>query len=93
MTENIKEVTEFEMIVSYRCPNTDNKTVEILPTPNIECETEDCHICGHHIKIYLDMKCGECGMWHEIIIRDDDPGSNSHRRHEMMEVSHESNKS
>ena len=93
MKERIRQVTDFKISVSYICPDTNKKIDKNLIASEIEVESEECHICGRHIKIFLDIKCSKCDGWHEMIIRDDDPGSNSHRRHEIMEISHESNES
>ena len=58
------------LLLSFFCPETNKHTMKIIENNMVISETEECHICGSHVKIYLDIQCNECGKWHEIILRD-----------------------
>lgn len=63
------QIEDHILLSSFKCPETNKTSIKIIEEDMINVETEDCHICGTHTKIYLDMQCDECGKWHEIILR------------------------
>jgi len=67
----IKNVEDHLLLLSFICPETGKTVIKHIDKSDIDVDYEKCHICGSHIKIYLDMQCESCKKWHKITLRDD----------------------